>query len=40
MTPCEAFILLMVDQSKSWWKVNLPDGTSRASKRVALAVSE
>ena len=38
--PCEAFILLMVDHSKSRWKVKLPDGMSRASKRVALAVSE
>ena len=38
--PCEAFILLMVDKSKSQWKVKLPDGMSSSSKRVALALSE
>lgn len=38
--PCEASILMKVDDSESQWKVRLPEGISRNSKRVALAVSE
>ncbi len=38
--PCEAFILLIVDESETRWKVKLPEGMTSASKRVALALSE
>ena len=38
--PCEASILLRVDESESRWNVRLPDGISAGSKRVAIAVSE
>ena len=38
--PCEASILLRVDDSESEWKVMLPEGISKASKRVALALPE
>ena len=38
--PGDASIVLKVDDSESRWKVRLPDGISRASNRVALAVSE
>jgi len=38
--PCEASILLRVDDSESQWKVTLPDGISKASRRVALALTE
>lgn len=38
--PCEAFIWLRVDDSQSQWKVGLPDGNSKSSKRVALASCE
>ena len=38
--PCEASILLKVDDSESQWKVRLPEGISSDSKRVALAVCE
>lgn len=38
--PCEAFIVLIVDESESRWKVKLPDGMTSGSKRVALALSE
>ncbi len=37
---CEAAISLQVDDSKSQWRVRLPDGTSKGSNRVALAVAE
>ena len=36
--PCEASISLRVDDSESEWKVRLPDGISKDSKRVALAL--
>jgi len=38
--PCEASILLRVDDSESEWKVMLPEGISKDSKRVALALSK
>jgi len=38
--PCEASIVLKVDNSESQWKVRLPHGISKSSNRVALAVSE
>ena len=37
--PCQASILLRVDDSESEWKVMLPEGISKDSKRVALALS-
>jgi hypothetical protein len=36
--PGEADLMLNVDESKSQWKVRLPGGISKDSKRVALAV--
>lgn len=36
--PCEATILLQVDENESRWQVNLPEGISKSSKRVALAL--
>ena len=38
--PGEASIVLKVDDSESEWKVRLPEGISKDSKRVALALSE
>ena len=38
--PCEASILLRVDDSESEWKVRLPEGIAKDSRRVALALSE
>ena len=38
--PCEASILFRVDDSESEWKVMLPEGISKDSKRVALALSK
>lgn len=38
--PCEATILLQVDEKESCWQVNLPEGISKSSKRVALALLE
>ncbi len=38
--PCEASILLKVDDSESRWQVKLPDGISKNSKRVLLALPE
>ena len=38
--PGEATIVLQVDGSERQWQVRLPDGISKASKRVALALSE
>ena len=38
--PCQASILLRVDDSESQWEVRLPDGISKHSKRVALALIE
>jgi hypothetical protein len=37
--PCEASISLRVDESERQWQVKLPEGISRSSKRVALALS-
>jgi hypothetical protein len=37
--PCEASLFLKVDDSESRWKVRLPEGLSKASKRVALALA-
>ena len=36
--PGEATIVLQVDGSERRWTVRLPDGVSKASKRVALAM--
>ena len=38
--PCQATILLRVDDSESEWKVRLPEGISKGSSRVALALRE
>ncbi len=38
--PCEAAVYLRVDDSESQWKVRLPQGISKNSKRVALALCE
>ena len=38
--PGNASIVLQVDQSERRWDVNLPDGISVASKRVAIALNE
>ena len=38
--PCQATILLRVDDSESQWDVRLPEGISKTSKRVALALTE
>jgi hypothetical protein len=38
--PGEASIVLKVDDSESRWKVRLPEGASRSSNRVALALGE
>lgn len=38
--PGEATIFLPVDESARQWKVRLPDGISKGSKRVALVLCE
>ena len=38
--PGQATIVLQVDQVERRWQVNLPDGMSKASTRVALALSK
>lgn len=38
--PCEASVFLKVDDSERRWPVNLPDGISKDSRRVALALPE
>ena len=38
--PGEGSIVLQVDDSERRWKVRLPEGMSKESKRVALALSE
>ena len=38
--PCEASVFLKVDDSESQWKVRLPNGISKNSHRVALAMSK
>jgi hypothetical protein len=38
--PGEATIFMQVDESKSQWKVRLPEGISKDSKRVPLALCE
>jgi hypothetical protein len=38
--PCDASILLRVDDSESQWQVRLPEGISKDSKRVVLALGE
>ncbi len=38
--PGEASIFMKVDDSESQWKVRLPQGISKNSKRVALALCE
>ena len=38
--PGEATIVLQVDGSERRWQVRLPEGLSKASTRVALALSE
>jgi hypothetical protein len=37
--PCEASISMRVDDNQTEWRVRLPEGISRSSKRVALAVA-
>jgi len=37
--PGHATIVLQVDQNERRWQVQLPDGISKDSKRVALALS-
>jgi hypothetical protein len=37
--PGNASLVLQVDQSERRWDVNLPEGISAASKRVAIAAS-
>ncbi len=37
--PCQATISLSVDGSESEWKVSLPKGISKDSRRVVLALS-
>jgi hypothetical protein len=37
--PGNASLILQVDQSERRWDVNLPEGISAASKRVAIAAS-
>ena len=37
--PGNASLVLQVDQSERRWDVNLPEGISAVSKRVAIAVS-
>lgn len=36
--PCEAGLVLRVDQSESRWLVRLPQGLSSQTKRVAIAM--
>ena len=36
--PCEGSIVLRVDDSERQWKVSLPEGISKGSRRVALAL--
>ena len=36
--PCDATIFMQVDASKREWKVRLPEGISKDSERVALAL--
>ena len=38
--PGDATIYLRVDESESQWQVRLPEGISKDSKRVALALCE
>jgi len=38
--PCDASILLKVDDTEDQWKVSLPLGISKGSNRVALALPE
>jgi hypothetical protein len=38
--PGDGMIVLQVDASERRWKVRLPEGVSRASRRVALALNE
>jgi len=38
--PGEATIILEVDDSKRQWEVRLPNGISKDSKRVALALAQ
>jgi hypothetical protein len=38
--PGDATIILQVDDSERQWKVRLPEGISKDSKRVALALFE
>jgi hypothetical protein len=37
--PAEASLILQVDESERRWNVNLPNGISSASKRVAIAAA-
>jgi hypothetical protein len=36
--PCDATIVLQVDEAERRWQVRLPNGIAKGSKRVALAL--
>jgi hypothetical protein len=38
--PCEASISMRVDDNQTEWRVRLPDGISKSSNRVGLAVAD
>ena len=38
--PCEATVVLQVDDSERQWQVMLPEGISKALTRVALALCQ
>ena len=40
LPPCEASISLRVDNNESEWRVRLPEGISKDSRRVALALAQ
>ena len=40
LPPCEASILLKVDNSETEWKARLPEGISKDSNRVTLALPQ
>ncbi len=39
-SPCEATLVLQVDDNERRWPVRLPEGISKSSTRVALAIRE
>jgi hypothetical protein len=40
LAPCEATLVLRVDESERRWPVRLPEGISESSNRVALGIGE